>query len=138
MRISPKQMSRTLSIGILDDLHFKFKENVSFDTEEELAILLKKYYKMIRNEYTELYMEQVLNEDYVESHAATLLEAGYLCWNRVEKYYVVCFAVDYKKFRVWSRDCDPEIIKWDVDVGDDNLVADANTVGIMTIPMTRY
>jgi hypothetical protein len=117
-------MTHTLSVAVLDDLRFKFKENVTFTTREELITCLKRYYKKIRVEYDELYMEDELDERHVESNTDTLLERGYLCWNRVQKYYVLCFAIDYKKFRVWSNDCDAEIIEWDVDVGDDESVAE--------------
>lgn len=32
--------------------------------------------------------------------------------NRVEKYYVVVFAIDYKPCNVWSKDCDPKTLTW--------------------------
>jgi len=44
--------------------------------------------------------------------ADSLLESGYWVRNRVEKYYVIAFALDGAKFHVYSKDCDPEVINW--------------------------
>ena len=51
-----------------------------------------------------------------------LRERGYYCLNRYEKYYVVAFALDYKRFEVFSKDCSKELIKWRVDDADDPVV----------------
>ena len=52
------------------------------------------------------------NESNADSLADTLLEDGYFVRNRLEKYYVVAFALDFATFSVYSKDCDPKVIDW--------------------------
>lgn len=44
----------------------------------------------------------------------TLLEEGYYVRNRLEKYYVVAFSINFSRFEVYSKDCDKEVIDWGV------------------------
>lgn len=44
--------------------------------------------------------------------ASDLSREGYYVWNRYEKYYVIAFAINYKRFNVYSRDYDAELITW--------------------------
>lgn len=41
-----------------------------------------------------------------------LLENGYYVLNQFEKYYVIAFALDYKEFKVFSRNCYKKLIEW--------------------------
>ena len=50
--------------------------------------------------------------------AMELQEEGYSVWNRFEKYYVIAFAIDYKRFQVCSKGCDPKVMHWGKDVKD--------------------
>lgn len=43
-----------------------------------------------------------------------LLQDGYWVVNRINKYYVLAFALDGTSFSVYSKDCDPERLIWDI------------------------
>lgn len=53
-----------------------------------------------------------LGERQAEIIAKQLLENKYFVRNRLEKYYVVAFALDYATFYVYSKDYDPKVIDW--------------------------
>ena len=38
------------------------------------------------------------------------MDEKYLVWNQVEKYYVVCFGLNFETFDIWSRDCPSQTI----------------------------
>ena len=52
------------------------------------------------------------DEKNADDVAETLLEDGYFVRNRVEKYYVIAFSLDFTTFSVYSKDCDPRPIDW--------------------------
>ena len=41
-----------------------------------------------------------------------LAESGQFVLNRVNKYYAIAFAIDYKRFPIYSKDCETITIKW--------------------------
>jgi hypothetical protein len=57
--------------------------------------------------------------------AARLFRDGYYVLNRVNKYYVVAFALDWVRFEIYSKDCPKEVVKWRKNDGDDPIVARA-------------
>lgn len=63
----------------------------------------------------EYYEEEAFEEHHAENVAERLLKNGYFVANRVEKYYVIAFALDGTRFYVYSKDYDPEIINWQVE-----------------------
>jgi hypothetical protein len=60
--------------------------------------------------------EEAFNREHAETVAESLLERGYWVANRVNKYYVVAFALDGTEFDVYSKDCDPREIEWGADI----------------------
>ena len=40
---------------------------------------------------------------------------------RFNKYYVICFAINYTRFEVFSKDCDKKLIKWRDDDQNDPI-----------------
>ena len=38
------------------------------------------------------------------------MDEKYLVWNQEEKYYVVCFGLNFETFDIWSRDCPSQTI----------------------------
>ena len=48
-----------------------------------------------------------------------LEEQGCYCVNRYEKYYVIAFAVDYRRFEIFSKDRNKKLISWGRDDCDD-------------------
>ena len=54
--------------------------------------------------------------------AKELVEDGYHVWNRLHKYYVVAFAIDYIRFEVYSKSCDKELVEWREDDRYDEIV----------------
>jgi len=55
---------------------------------------------------------------YIQEIARGLAQDGQFVLNRVNKYYVIAFAVDKQRFTIYSKDCDTETIKWDEDQED--------------------
>lgn len=49
-----------------------------------------------------------------------LEETGYYVLNRVEKYYVYAWAIDGKRFEVYSKDCDKKLVDWGDDKHNNN------------------
>src|SRR5207253_480473 len=56
--------------------------------------------------------DMTFSDGHISEIADELLREGYWVMNRVNKYYVVAFALDGTKFHVYSKDCDPEIVNW--------------------------
>lgn len=51
-----------------------------------------------------------------------LMTQKYSVYNRVEKYYVIAFAINWTRFEVFSKDCDKELIKWRAEDQNDPVV----------------
>lgn len=60
----------------------------------------------------DIYGNGKYEDNTVNDIVGDLLTDGYYVWNRYNKYYVIAFAIDYKKFEVYSKDCDKKIIVW--------------------------
>lgn len=51
--------------------------------------------------------------EYLDMIAGELAGDGFFRRCRLNKYYCVVMTIDRKRFRVWSKDCEEEIIDWD-------------------------
>jgi hypothetical protein len=52
------------------------------------------------------------NENHAENISKRLIKNRYHVVNRINKYYVVAFSINYSLFYVYSKDYNPEIIDW--------------------------
>lgn len=73
------------------------------------------------------FFNENLTDDERDGIAEELLNNQYYVRNRVEKYYVIAFAINYTCFDVYSKDCDKELVSW----GDDKV---GEIKGIITDP----
>lgn len=113
---------QTLSFAILDDFRFKHYQHTAFNTQQEAREIVfnnldKIQYKEYQvgdedkpNFYCYLYFR--LDRSDYEDVFQQLWRQGYYVWNRVAKYYVICFAIDYRTFNVYAKDCDADRIDW--------------------------
>lgn len=60
---------------------------------------------------------------YLKDIADALAKNGAFVLNRVNKYYVIAFAINRKRFAVYSKDCNTQQIKWSDD--DETIVRDS-------------
>jgi hypothetical protein len=58
----------------------------------------------------------------IDQMAEELLKNKYYVLNRVNKYYVIAFALNFHRFDVFSKDCDKQLIKWRQEDQDDPVV----------------
>lgn len=103
-----KNKVKYVSFGILNDLVFTHKKIRTFNTKDELVLIMKEFWNILLNE-SYLYWDYC---KYSDEYTDKLLKYNTLCWNRVEKYYVVCFAINFEIFNIWSKDCDARVIDW--------------------------
>ncbi len=99
----------TISFCVCDDLRPDEIITKSFKNKEELTNILKEIWKIGTEKYSHTYFFDNIS---IESVVDDLLTEGYCVYNRREKYYVVAFAINYKRFWIWSKDCEAKIIKW--------------------------
>jgi hypothetical protein len=117
-----KNEKHCLSFGILDDLRFVIFDDGTQNPEGPLhitfegPITLEKLRKLFRDNKID---EQLKLNDNVESVCDNmdgiiydLSNKGWWCANRVNKYYVVAFAIDGVRFDIYSKDCNKELINW--------------------------
>lgn len=116
-----KHSKTVVSFGILDDCRWKDRAaNGPFHREiSDRNDLAKTVREMIDYAIQQRYGDSDDDDelcDIVEQHIADELNKyGYLVYNRVNKYYVVAFALDYTRFEIYSKDCDKQLIDWCVD-----------------------
>lgn len=122
-----EQNKTVVSFGVLDDCRWTDQANGPFHREiTDLKNLAKTLREMIAYAIQQRYGDEWngredwdsddelcdIDVDYV---AEKLIEQGYFVFNRVNKYYVVAFALDYTRFEIYSKDCDKQLIDWCVD-----------------------
>lgn len=110
-------MSNTLSFVVLDDLcvhagpyHTKF-----YELTPEIVKVLYQQYLDTDNDPTYFFEKDckcVHCFSRCKNICDTLKNDGYYVQNRVQKYYVIAFAINYARFSVWSKDCESKIIDW--------------------------
>ena len=100
-----------VSFGILDDLEFTHKKIKAFKSKEELIKIMNEWWKFLFDE-SYLYWNHSFDKNDYCKYVDILLENNHIVWNRVEKYHVVCFAINFKPFNIWSKECDAQEIDW--------------------------
>lgn len=116
-----KQNKTVVSFGVLDDCTWKDRTNGPFHREiTDLKNLAKTLREMIVYAIHQRYGENWDSDDElcdidVDYVAEKLIDENYFVYNRVNKYYVVAFALDYTRFEIYSKDCDKQLINWQVD-----------------------
>lgn len=116
----------TISFTILDDL--EDIKNYDYETDTKLSkIPLLPYHKQIQ--FTKTDIEKFINEVrlvfalplklcyfndriYNSEIVDELYNDNFYVLNRIEKYYVVAFAINYTRFEIYSKDCDKKLISW--------------------------
>jgi hypothetical protein len=118
----------TFSYAYFDDLkQIEYQEykidNLKYKTIEKCV---RKIYDHEEYKGFKYSIESYLNsfpptsaEQDIKEVVENLCNDGYSVWNRVNKYYVVAFAIDYVRFDIYSKDCDKELIDWGADKNGD-------------------
>jgi hypothetical protein len=107
----------TLSFVILNDLRHMFEPVVqeTNGTLEEAVAFLQRAPDLVASHLGYTINDHVCgwqSAQQVETNAQSLLEDKYLVYNRVSKYYVLAFAVNWARFDVYSKDCDKKLMTW--------------------------
>jgi len=104
-------MSDTLSFSILDDLRqiFRIDLPVGCSLRETVTEAIQRYKDS--DDYNE-YFSDYLDSSYISD---VLEEQKYCVYNRVVKYYVIAFSLNYNRFHVYSKGCDLEVIDWETE-----------------------
>ena len=102
---------QTLCFGILDDLRFSVKKIIKCENKIVLKKAFKACYESIFS-HSYLYWDYSNSPQFYKYDFDKLIDTGHLVWNQIEKYYVVCFGLDYETFNVWSRDYPSQEIQW--------------------------
>lgn len=110
----------TLSFCFLDDLCPKISLEWDFKNMEEIPSILENLWNRFLDgnhpnplsDPSGYYFESETRKDDIQVVLDCLKKQGYYRCNRFEKYYVIAFSIDRRRFRIWSKDCDPEIIDW--------------------------
>lgn len=136
--MSTEAKKTVISFTILDDLN-NFSDKLDLVNDSDKFPLTKEtngtideyieFMKMIKNKFhknDDYYDPTGLidnwDDDFIVNMANRLQNNRYIVSNRVEKYYVMAFALDYTRFEVFSKDCDKQLIKWRDDDNDDKIV----------------
>lgn len=112
-------MTQTLSFAILDDLNQKYYFSEDFTSYDELTQILTKIWDSFLSEEVEygdrgyFFQKNTKSED-INDVLYKLKQNNYYVCNRINKYYVYAFAINYKRFWIWSKDCEAKIIEWPV------------------------
>ena len=103
-------VTNVLSFGVLDDCQFMegYPEQYTFTNVDELEAILD-------NIDIPTWLHIDLELDVV---ARSLDQNKYYVINRVEKYYVVAFAINYTQFEIFSKDVDKQLIDWEISEND--------------------
>lgn len=105
------KVTHTLCFGILDDLSFSEKKIIKCDSKISLEKAFKACWETLFF-HSYLYWGYRSHPKSWKSELNELMNEKYSVWNQVEKYYVVCFGLNFETFDIWSRDCPKEQITW--------------------------
>lgn len=120
-----KAIPHTLSFQLLDDLIPHISKSWEIYTEADIKRVLRNLWKEFDDEELDdvsgYYFQMNSKNKRIEEITNSLISDGYYVRNRFEKYYVIAFAIDYKRFNIWSKDCDAKMIKWREDDEKDKI-----------------
>ena len=105
------KVTHTLCFGILDDLSFSEKKIIKCDSKISLEKAFKACWESLFF-HSYLYWRYRSHPISWKSELNELMNEKYSVWNQVEKYYVVCFGLNFETFDIWSRDCPSQTIAW--------------------------
>lgn len=99
-----------ITFDIMDDLRSVNCKLGNYNTTDELRQFINECWEILIEDHN-LYWGKSFNKDkFIEKVIQELDENKYVCYNRVEKYYVVYFQIDDTSFYAWSKDQDKELI----------------------------
>lgn len=117
--------THTVSFVILDDLKpFMGPCHATFDGPVRSIAIEAAVRKLVGNVTPEADPTMsVFQKENLESNIRDIVwdleRESFWRMNRVNKYYVVAFALDYTRFEVFSKDCEKELIRWRPESDDD-------------------
>lgn len=121
-----KSIVKYLTYCYFDDLKLIKRKIFTFRTNDELIMIIK----------------ELWNDDYFcdnnisfDSLINKLLSDEYCIF--IDKYYVACLSINFKRFYVWSRDYDPQIIEYDNSYNKNNKDIDAMTIDMTVLSRNR-
>ena len=100
---SEEPYTKTLCFAILDDCHPFIEEHFTYTTRTELEKIIEECVKKIPKSYG-LYWEV----SDIPKLAQRIEGEWSVSWNWIDKYYCVCFAINYSECEVWSKGCGDE------------------------------
>lgn len=125
-------MAHTLSFVILDNMQvYSGPYHTKFDvlTSDIIKSLIRRYSDTIADDNDDpTYISRrkctchnfiskcgsiYAHPELVDEVCDVLKNDSYYVINRLNKYYVVAFAINYARFRIWSKDCQVDIIDWE-------------------------
>lgn len=135
----------TISFAMFDDLrpinviHKKINKSV----EEIIRFIKNIRDSYVKEEYDPTcflwnhFDENMMSMGTIAEIANDLLKNEYYVLNRMAKYYVVAFALNFTRFEIYSIDCDKEIISWPTYVDNemtDSIAGEGPIKGIIDDP----
>lgn len=105
---------RILCFCILRDLIPLFNpEEYRFSTKDELVIILQNLWKELEKlDFISQFFQSTHRQRKIKEVVENLEQSGYCVWNQYEKYFVIAFALDYKRFWIWCKNQIPQVIQW--------------------------
>jgi len=139
--IIQKKKQCILSYGYLDNLYFVERKDFELLNLERktIELVIKNLYKNKEYGGFKYSIDSYLNSLFASTVELDIKEVvdnlyndGFHVWNRLNKYYVVAFAINYNRFDIYSKDCDKKLIEWedldssgdDTDKSDDSCDSD--------------
>lgn len=117
-----------ISFGYFDETKFVDRYIIKYFYEEELKIIFNILWSNVLHKHHP-YDFSIDGNTY---HFDELIKVGHLCWNQLSKYYVACFAINFQKFEIWSRDRPSTTIDWF------KTTCESSTINKITNDMRRF
>jgi hypothetical protein len=110
-----------VSIGILHNLEFTYKQVLTFTDEDKLFDIMKGWWDilLVQSFYSDWASEYTLSD--IKTYTERLLEEKCLCWVSIARYYVICIAIDFESINIWSENCWPMLIDWSAECKTNNV-----------------
>lgn len=108
------ESTHTVSFALLDDLRFKTFDHKIVTNRDEAKSFVVGWLEKLSDEskYEDLYFKN--NVDDFDQVFEQLWNHKYIVWNRLGKYYVVYFSINYCTFDIFSKDYDAKVIDWNL------------------------
>jgi hypothetical protein len=122
--MSESAKKTVISFTILNDLRHIDRVPVFSETNGTIDEYIV-FINTIRDKFKDndpTYLIEDWTDNFIASLAIRIQKDRYVVYNRVEKYYVMAFALDYTRCEVFSKDYYKELIKWREGDKDDCIV----------------